>query len=68
MTKYGQDSEIEFRYADFDPEDKNDKGYPEIRGLIVYSYGATAEKCIEKARKRFNLDSRWEVVKVEMPR
>jgi hypothetical protein len=59
MSKHYQESEIEFRRSD------NDSDYPVARGLVVYQYGGTIEECIANARKEFNLDEEWEVVKIE---
>ena len=60
--KHYQESTIEFRRAE--PDGFN---YPVSRGLVVFQYGGTIEKCIEEARKTFNLGSEWEVIETSKP-
>ena len=60
--KHYQDDEIEFRKKDTTTAALD---YPDLRGLIVYSYGDTLEKSIAAARKTFGLGDEWEVIRSE---
>ena len=59
MSKYYQESEIEFR------RNEPNSDYPVARGIVVYQYGGTIEECVAKARKEFKLGEEWKVIRAE---
>jgi len=60
MSKYWQDSTVEFKSSSHDLE------YPKCNGIVVFIYGGTAEQMITKARSQFGLaESDWDVVEVK---
>ena len=60
MGRNVQEDMVEFR-----KETSSNEPYPEIRGIVVYTYGGTIEESIEKARKQLNLGYEWKVIKTE---
>lgn len=60
--KHREESEIEF-------QKRIDAGkipkYPDSRTIVIRHYGGDVEKCIEAARKEFNLGPEWTLIHAE---